>query len=141
MIKIRTKACSLYCSPRRFCDLHSWRYQTLQSPFLGRDNLFLYFNNAMAVCVMCHFYMVLQADPQTVFVTFHLCVDQERDRVPDPLPLENHKAIWFLSNAGQVPLKNHKSTKPAFNVESFQWRFVGKLMMAHLNLCKTATQI
>ena len=31
-------------------------------------------------------------------------------------PLENHKNIWFLSNAGPDPLKNHKATKPVFNV-------------------------
>ena len=31
-------------------------------------------------------------------------------------PLENHKNIGFLGNTGPDPLKNHKSTKPAFNV-------------------------
>ena len=31
-------------------------------------------------------------------------------------PLENHKNIGFLSNYGPDPLKNHKATKPAFNV-------------------------
>ena len=31
-------------------------------------------------------------------------------------PLENHKNIGFLSNTGPDPLKNHKATKPAFNV-------------------------
>ena len=30
-------------------------------------------------------------------------------------PLENHKNIGFLSNAGPDPLKNHKATKPAFD--------------------------
>ena len=35
---------------------------------------------------------------------------------PDPHPLENHKNIGFLSNAGPSPLENHKATKPAFNV-------------------------
>ena len=34
---------------------------------------------------------------------------------PDP-PLKNHKNIWFLSNTGPDPLKNHKATKPALNV-------------------------
>ena len=33
-----------------------------------------------------------------------------------PRPLENHKAIGFPSNTGLDPLKNHKATKPAFNV-------------------------
>ena len=28
------------------------------------------------------------------------------------------KAIWFLSNTGPDPLKNHKAIKPAFNVGS-----------------------
>ena len=30
--------------------------------------------------------------------------------------LKNHKNIGFLSNTGPDPLKNHKATKPAFNV-------------------------
>ena len=33
---------------------------------------------------------------------------------PDP-PLKNHKK-GFLSNTGPDPLKNHRATKPAFNV-------------------------
>ena len=36
---------------------------------------------------------------------------------PDPPPpLKNHKHIGFLSNTGLNPLKNHKATKPAFNI-------------------------
>ena len=35
---------------------------------------------------------------------------------PDPPPLKNHKKIGFLSNTGPDLLKNHKATKPAFNV-------------------------
>ena len=35
---------------------------------------------------------------------------------PDPHPLENHKNIGFHSNTGPDPLKNHKATKPVFNV-------------------------
>ena len=31
-------------------------------------------------------------------------------------PMENHKIIGFLSNTSPDPLKNHKVTKPAFNV-------------------------
>ena len=34
---------------------------------------------------------------------------------PDP-PLKNHKNIWFLCNTDPDPQKNHKATKPAFNV-------------------------
>ena len=33
-----------------------------------------------------------------------------------PPPLENYKAIGFLSNTGSDPLENHKATKPAINV-------------------------
>ena len=33
-------------------------------------------------------------------------------------PLKNHKNIGFLSNTGPHPLKNHNTTKPAFNVGS-----------------------
>ena len=37
--------------------------------------------------------------------------------VPDPPPpLKNHKIIGFLSNTCPDLLKNHKATKPAFNV-------------------------
>ena len=33
-----------------------------------------------------------------------------------PLPLKNCKAVGFLSNTVPDPMKNHKATKPAFNV-------------------------
>ena len=33
-----------------------------------------------------------------------------------PSPLKNYKNIGFLSDTGPDPLKNHKATKPAFNV-------------------------
>ena len=35
---------------------------------------------------------------------------------PPPSPLKKYTNIRFLSNTGQDPLKNHKATKPAFNV-------------------------
>ena len=35
---------------------------------------------------------------------------------PDPPPTEKSQNIGFLSNTGPDPLKNHKTTKPAFNV-------------------------
>ena len=46
--------------------------------------------------------------------------------------------IGFLSNTGPDPLKNHKATKPAFNMDHhlptsetpFQWRFAAGSMMA-----------
>ena len=34
---------------------------------------------------------------------------------PDP-PLKNHSNMGFLCNTSPDPLKNHKATKPAFNV-------------------------
>ena len=37
-------------------------------------------------------------------------------RGPDPSPLENHKAIGFLSNINPETVENHKATMPAFNV-------------------------
>ena len=36
--------------------------------------------------------------------------------VRTPPPPENHKTLGFLNNTGLDPLKNHKATKPAFNV-------------------------
>ena len=44
------------------------------------------------------------------------CADPEGGEGPRP-SLKNHKAIGFLSNTVPDPLKNHKATKPAFNVE------------------------
>ena len=35
---------------------------------------------------------------------------------PDPPPLKNHKNMSFFSKTGLDPLKNHKATKPVFNV-------------------------
>ena len=35
-------------------------------------------------------------------------------------PPEKSQNIGFLSNTGQNPLKNHKATKPAFNVGHHQ---------------------
>ena len=51
------------------------------------------------------------------------CADPEG--VGTPHPLKNHKNIGFLSNTGLDPLKNHKTTKPAFNV--------GPSLTHHLN--------
>ena len=42
-----------------------------------------------------------------------------------PLPLLNHKALRFLSDTGPDPLKNHKATRPAFNV----WAIIGPLLV------------
>ena len=36
------------------------------------------------------------------------------DRVSGPP--KKHKNLGFLSNTGPDPLKNHKATKPAFNI-------------------------
>ena len=51
-----------------------------------------------------------------------------------PDPTENHKSIGFHSITGLDLLKNHKATKPAFNVGHYrhasetplQWRFAGR---------------
>ena len=45
--------------------------------------------------------------------------------VPIPPPPEKSQNIRFLSNTGPDTLKNHKATKPAFNVgpsSAFLWR-------------------
>ena len=62
-------------------------------------------------------------------------VDQEGTGVQTP-PTENHNTIGFPSNTGPDPQKNHKVTKPAFNVgpsyvrQAFRWRAdVGPLMV------------
>ena len=54
-------------------------------------------------------------------------------------PLKNHKFIGFPSNTGLDPLKIRNATKPAFNEGHyqpasempFQWRFAGRLIVAH----------
>ena len=43
-------------------------------------------------------------------------VDPEVGTGGPDTPLKNHKNIGFPSNTGPDPLKNHKATKPAFNV-------------------------
>ena len=72
-------------------------------------------------------------------LTVYLCADPEKGGRGSGPPLENHKAIGFLSNTGPDPIKNHKATKPAFNVWSssvrqrnttFKWRFAGGPMTA-----------
>ena len=49
---------------------------------------------------------------------------------PDPLLLRNHKNIGFLSKTGPDPLKNHKATKPIFNVGSLSARQQNAISMA-----------
>ena len=48
----------------------------------------------------------------------HGRIQRGRTRVgtPPPPPLKNHKKLGFQSNTGPDLLKNHKATKPAFNV-------------------------
>ena len=41
---------------------------------------------------------------------------QQGAQTPPPTPMENYKAIGFHSNICPDPLKNHKTTKQAFNV-------------------------
>ena len=42
-------------------------------------------------------------------------------------PLKNRKNIGFLCNTGPDPLKNHKATKPVFNVGLFPAKIVGSM--------------
>ena len=51
------------------------------------------------------------------------------DPTPHPPPPKNHKNLGFLSNIGSDLLKNHKATKPAFNVGPFS---AGGPMMSRL---------
>ena len=55
---------------------------------------------------------------------------------PDLPPLKNHKYIGFLNNICSNTLKNHKATKPAFNVGPSsapqQNAIAGRPMMARL---------
>ena len=64
------------------------------------------------------------------------------------IPLKNQENVGFLSNTGPYPLKNHKATKPAFNVgpssarqrnafigvpaKRHKWRLGGGPIMARL---------
>ena len=45
-------------------------------------------------------------------------------------PLENKKAIKYISNTSPDPLENHKATKPAFNVEPSSARQRNVISMA-----------
>ena len=45
------------------------------------------------------------------------CADPDRGQGVQT-PLENYKAIGFLSNTGPDSLENHKDTKPEFNIGS-----------------------
>ena len=69
-----------------------------------------------------------------LWLSLEQCTDQEGgggDR-QSPAPVKNHKSIGFLSNTGTDPLKNLKTTKPAFNMlehdnqhtseTSFKWQ-------------------
>ena len=55
-------------------------------------------------------------DSQTFIVNMGGSRGGEGDRGPPPPSLKNHKNIGFLCNTGPDPPKNHKATKPAFNV-------------------------
>ena len=75
-----------------------------------------------------------------LFVQFRTYnISNMRDRGSAPR-LKKSQNKGFLSNTGPDPLKNHKATKPAFNVwpssarqrNAFKWRFAGGQMMASL---------
>ena len=46
----------------------------------------------------------------------HAQIQRGGQGIRTPPSLKNHKNIGFLSKTGPDPLKNHKATKPAFNV-------------------------
>ena len=69
-----------------------------------------------------------------------ICADPEGGqgvRTKPPAKLQKYRVF---SNARPDPLKNHKATKPGFNVgpplacqrNAMKWRFAGGLMMARL---------
>ena len=49
-------------------------------------------------------------------MTFHMCGSRGGQGLRTPPPPEKLQSIGFLSNTGPDPLKNHKVTKPAFNI-------------------------
>ena len=55
--------------------------------------------------------------------------DPEGGRGSGPT-LKNHKNIGFISNTGPDPLKNHKGTKPVFNVGHSSARQRNAILMA-----------
>ena len=63
---------------------------------------------------MVNLYMFSGSDCSVHSVFHHAWVQRARDR--GFRPLTNYKATGFLSNSGQDPLKNHYTTKPAFDV-------------------------
>ena len=52
---------------------------------------------------------------QEKLILLHHVRIQRGDRVSGP-PLKNHQNIGFLCNTVPDPLKNHKASRPAFNV-------------------------
>ena len=54
--------------------------------------------------------------PRTATALVQICADHDVGIGGPDHPLKNHENIAFLSNTGPDPLKNHKATKPAFNV-------------------------
>ena len=50
---------------------------------------------------------------------YYLCVDPEAGGGRGPEKNKKSQSYSFFSNTGQDLLKNHKTTKPAFNVAAF----------------------
>ena len=67
-------------------------------------------------------------------IAMHARIQGGGGRGSGPPPPENRKNKRFSSNTGADPLKNHKTTKSAFNVKysSARQRFAGVSMMAPL---------
>ena len=69
----------------------------------------------------CKIYHVFQINYIKLYFTDkpffqHTCAAIYRPILYRGRPLKNHKNIGFLSNTGPDPQKNHKATKPVFNV-------------------------
>ena len=62
--------------------------------------------------------------------SINACADPEGGQGVRTPPLKNHKNIGFPSNNDLDPLKNHKTTEPAFNVGPSSARQRNSITMA-----------
>ena len=76
----------------------------------------------LPLLVLAYTYFTVRFRGLAILVLSSACADSEGDRGSGP-SLNNHKNIGFFSNIGPDPLKNHKATKPAFNVWPSSARF------------------
>ena len=69
----------------------------------------------LPLLVLAYTYFTVRFRWLAILILSSACADPERDRGSGP-SLNNHKKYRVFSNTGPDPLKNHKATKPAFNV-------------------------